>query len=85
MLSNFLLWDRILIVCYIIFALFVIVGILYLNIPAMRSAVEKWIIALTVKLEEFNRRMQDDEVFDADWMDYDAWKATRIANRRGRA
>ena len=84
MLSEFLLWDKILIVCYIIFSVFVTIGILYLNIPSIKKFIEDVLLTFAVKVEEFNHRMNDDDVFDNNWMDYDSWVQTRINNRKGK-
>lgn len=82
MFRELLFWDKVLIVFYIIFALSLICGIVYVNVPVIQTAVRRKLIHFAERVEEFNRQMNDDEPFDANWMDYPSWKESRIAARK---
>ena len=74
--------DQVVIYLFAFFILwFIVVLFIYMR-HDIRKAVMDSLLTASVKVEQFIRRMRDDESFDPAWMDYDAWKQTRIENRR---
>lgn len=70
-------WDRILIVGFIIFSIYIIACLAIMTAPERRRKIARLIGRLCDKLEDMTAAMRDDEPYDASWMKYDEWKDTR--------
>lgn len=75
---RFLFWDKMLIIVFVIFAIFMIVGILYVNSQGIRIAIRRTVLKSILRLETWAKWFDDDEDFDASWMDAEAWRKTRM-------
>ena len=74
--------DQVVIYLFAFFIVwFVVVLFIYMR-HDIRKAVMDSLLTASIKVEEFNRRMQDDEQFDPAWMDWESWKESRIEGRR---
>lgn len=71
------IWDRILIIGFIIFSVYLIACLIIMSAPERRRQVARWISRLCDKLEAMTAAMRDDEPYDASWMKYDEWEETR--------
>ena len=78
MITGMLFWDKVLIIAFIIFALAIITGILYVNVPLIQLWMIRKLNWLIEKLEAFNNRMSDFDKYDEEWMVYEKWKATNL-------
>lgn len=78
MITGMLFWDKVLIIAFIIFALAIITGILYVNVPLIQLWMIRKLDWLIEKLEAFNNRMSDFDKYDEEWMVYEKWKATDL-------
>lgn len=74
---SFPVWDRILIVGFIIFSIYIIACLVIMTVPERRRKIARLIVRLCDKLEDMTAAMRDDEPYDASWMKYDEWKDTR--------
>ena len=74
--------DQILVLAFIMFAATIVTLLIIVSHEAMREWFLGKVIDLTDRIERFNERMNDDERFDSNWMDYSAWKETRLQSRR---
>ena len=70
-------WDRILIVAFIMFSIYIIACLAMMTTPERRRKIVRLIVRLCDKLEDMTAAMRDDEPYDASWMKYDEWKDTR--------
>lgn len=74
---RFLFWDKMLIIVFAIFAIFMIVGILYVNSQGIRIVIRKSMIRAIMKLKTWENMFSDDEPYET-WMDAEAWRKTRM-------
>lgn len=74
---SFPVWDRILIVAFIIFSIYIIACLVIMTAPERRRKIARLIGRLCDKLEDMTAAMRDDEPYDPRWMDADKWEETR--------
>lgn len=77
MFMSLRIWDRILIIGFIIFSVYLIACLTIMTAPERRRRLARWINRLCDKLEAMTAAMRDDEPYDASWMKYDEWEETR--------
>ena len=75
--SSLLIWDKILIIVFTLFAVFLITALIIISAPERRRKLERLLTKWVIRLEEFNAAMRDDEAFDPEWMDAKKWRQTR--------
>lgn len=75
--TSLLVWDRVLIVCYIFFMIFLIAALIVMSAPQRRRRMERKLTGWANRLEALTASMRDDEPFDAEWMDAEKWRRTR--------
>ncbi|MBR3262825.1 MAG: hypothetical protein IKF93_06905 [Lachnospiraceae bacterium] len=75
--SSLLIWDKILIIVFTLFAAFLITAMIIISAPERRRKLERLLTKWVIRLEEFNAAMRDDEAFDPEWMDAKKWRQTR--------
>lgn len=70
--------DQVLIMVFVLFIAFIITALLVVT----REDIHEWFVKklsnAVVRMEQFNEWLQDDEHYDAEWMDFQAWKESRI-------
>ena len=71
------IWDRILIIGFILFSIYIIACLVIMTAPERRRKLARAIGRLCVRLEAMTAAMRDDEPYDASWMKYEEWKETR--------
>lgn len=74
---SLLIWDRILIVLFVIFSAALITGLVILSAPERRLWLQRKLTSLITKLQEITEAMRDDEPYDPSWMKYQEWRETR--------
>lgn len=77
MFMSLRIWDRILIIGFIIFSVYLIACLIIMTAPERRRRLARWINRLCDKLEEMTAVMRDDEPYDASWMKAEEWEETR--------
>ena len=77
MFMSLRIWDRILIIGFIIFSVYLIACLIIMSAPERRRRLARWISRLCDKLEEMTAVMRDDEPYDASWMKAEEWEETR--------
>lgn len=77
MFMSLRIWDRILIIGFIIFSVYLIACLIIMTAPERRRRLARWINRLCDKLEAMTAAMRDDEPYDPRWMDADKWEETR--------
>ena len=75
--SSLLIWDKVLIILFALFAAFLITSLVIITAPKRRRKLERLLTKWVIRLEEFNAVMRDDEAFDPEWMDATRWRQTR--------
>lgn len=75
--SSLLIWDRILIIMFILFSAFLITAMVIMSAPERRRWAYRKISQTADRLEAWTEMMRDDERFDPEWMNEEAWKRTR--------
>ena len=76
--------DQILVMAFILFIAFIVTALLIVTRENIRIWAMRKLSGAVVNMEQFNEWLQDDEKYDPQWMDYGAWKATRIEGRKHR-
>lgn len=57
----------------------ILIGILYVNMPILQSAVRRKLIKFIEKIEKATAWINDyDDEYDAEWMDREKWEKTRL-------
>lgn len=74
---SLLIWDRILIVLFVIFAIALITALVIISAPERRLWLQRKLTSLITKLQEITEAMRDDEPYDPSWMKYQEWRETR--------
>lgn len=74
---SLLIWDRILIVLFAIFAVALIAALVIVTEPERRLWVRRKLTSLIARLQEITEAIRDDEPYDPSWMKYQEWKETR--------
>ena len=77
MFMSLRIWDRILIIGFIIFSVYLIACLIIMTAPERRRRLARWINRLCDKLEAMTAAMRDDEPYDASWMKAEEWEETR--------
>ena len=75
--SSLLIWDKVLIILFTLFAVILITALIIISAPERRRKLERLLTKWVIRLEEFNAAMRDDEAFDPEWMDAKKWRQTR--------
>lgn len=70
---TFRLIDQIQIILFILFAVYICIGLLLVKSEKARSA----LISVSVWLREIRAKARDDDPFNREWMDLDKWEETR--------
>jgi len=77
MFMSLRIWDRILIIGFIIFSVYLIACLIIMSAPERRRRLARWINRLCDKIEAMTAAMRDDEPYDASWMKAEEWEETR--------
>ena len=77
MFMSLRIWDRILIIGFIIFSVYLIACLIIMTAPERRRRLARWINRLCDKIEAMTAAMRDDEPYDASWMKAEEWEETR--------
>lgn len=75
--AGMLFWDKVLVVMFVLFSIFLITSLVIITAPERRRKLERLLTKWVIRLEEFNAAMRDDEAFDPEWMDAKKWRQTR--------
>ena len=75
--SSLLIWDKVLIILFIVFSTFLITALAVMSAPERRRWAYRKISQFADRLESWTEIMRDDERFDPEWMNEEAWKRTR--------
>lgn len=75
--SSLLIWDKILIIVFTLFAVFLITALIIISAPERRRWMYRKLERFADRLEAWTEMMRDDERFDPEWMNEEAWKRTR--------
>lgn len=77
-ISNLDTIDQLLIMAFVVFIAFIITALLIVTKENIREWAILKLSSMVARMERFNEWLQDDERYDPQWMDFQAWKATRI-------
>lgn len=87
--------DRILIALYILYAIFILAALVYVDREYIRRDLRRWMQRTVIRAERFARSVREDGYdMDPRWMGYEQWKEERqcrgrrsscIPSRTGRA
>ena len=76
--ASLLIWDKILIILFVAFSIFLITALTILSAPERRRWVYRKLEHFADRLGKYTEMMKDDERFDPEWMNEEAWKRTRL-------
>ena len=71
--------DQLMIIFAVIVVIVAIVGMIIYSSDSIKKHLRRGLTKLSASINDFNDRFfSDDEPFNSEWMDEDAWKKTRI-------